>query len=110
MHFCYMKFLIMRFSSIGDIVLTTPVIRAVKKQVQDAQVHFLTKKSFQAVTRCNPFIDKFFYYDDNLDELIKSLREERYDFIIDLHKNLRSYRIRFALRCKMLAYKKESIQ
>lgn len=105
-----MKFLIIRFSSIGDIVLTTPVIRCVKKQVDNAEVHFLTKKSFKAVTDCNPYIDKFFYYDDNLDDLIIELKKEKYDYIIDLHKNLRSYRIRFALRCKTLSYKKESVQ
>jgi ADP-heptose:LPS heptosyltransferase len=109
MHFCGMKFLIIRFSSIGDIVLTTPVIRGVKKQIDQAEVHFLTKKSFRAVTEHNPFIDKFFYYEDNLATLIKELRAERYDYIIDLHKNLRSYRIRFALQRKTLSYKKESI-
>jgi ADP-heptose:LPS heptosyltransferase len=105
-----MKFLIIRFSSIGDIVLTTPVIRCVKKQVENAEAHFLTKKSFKTVTESNPYIDKFFYYDDNLEELIKELKKEKYDYIIDLHKNIRSYKIRFALRCKTLSYKKESVQ
>lgn len=105
-----MKCLIIRFSSIGDIVLTTHVIRCVKKQVENAEVHFLTKKYFKAVTETNPYIDKFFYYDDNLDELIRELKKEKYDYIIDLHKNIRSYKIRFALRCKTLSYKKESVQ
>ncbi|HLY72230.1 MAG TPA: glycosyltransferase family 9 protein [Puia sp.] len=105
-----MKFLIIRFSSIGDIVLTTPVIRCVKKQVQNAEVHFLSKRSFKTVTECNPYIDKFFYYDDDLDALIRDLKKEKYDHIIDLHKNIRSYKIRLALRCKTLSYKKESVQ
>ncbi|NVK82940.1 MAG: glycosyl transferase, partial [Cytophagia bacterium] len=38
------KILIIRFSSIGDIVLTTPVIRAIKTQLDDVQVHYATKK------------------------------------------------------------------
>jgi ADP-heptose:LPS heptosyltransferase len=105
-----MKCLIIRFSSIGDIVLTTPVIRCVKKQTENAEVHFLTKKSFKTVTECNPYIDKFFYYDDNLGELIKELKKEKYDCLIDLHKNIRSYRIRVALQCKTLSYKKESVE
>ncbi len=105
-----MKFLIIRFSSIGDIVLTTPVVRCVKKQMENAEVHFLTKISFKTVTEHNPYVDKFFYYDDNLVSLIKELKEEKYDYIIDLHKNIRSYRIRWALRCKTLSYKKESIE
>ena len=53
-----MKFLLLRFSSIGDIVLTSPVIRCLKKQVPGAEVHFLTKKSFEAVTKHNPYLDK----------------------------------------------------
>ncbi|MFX7784347.1 hypothetical protein ABTJ92_19170, partial [Acinetobacter baumannii] len=75
-----MKFLVIRFSSIGDIVLTTPAIRCLKQQVPNAEVHFLTKKSFKAVTEANPYIDKFFYYDDNLNELIGYLKQEGYHY------------------------------
>ena len=49
-----MKFLVIRFSSIGDIVLTTAAIRCLKQQVPDAEIHFLTKESFKAVTIHNP--------------------------------------------------------
>ena len=52
-----MKFLIIRFSSIGDIVLTTPIIRCLKQQVPDAEVHFLTKESFHPVVEHNPNIE-----------------------------------------------------
>jgi len=52
------KFLILRFSSIGDIVLTTPVVRALKEQVPEAEVHFLTKRSFEPVLQHNPYIDR----------------------------------------------------
>ena len=44
-----MKFLIIRFSSIGDIVLTTPVVRCLKKQVLSAEVHYLTKAAFRPI-------------------------------------------------------------
>ncbi len=105
-----MKFLVIRFSSIGDIVLTTPAIRCLKQQVPGAEVHFLTKESFKAVTEANPYIDKFFYYKNNLPALIGQLKAEGYDYVIDLHKNFRTCRIRWALRTKTLVYKKESIQ
>ncbi|GAC1538701.1 MAG: glycosyltransferase family 9 protein [Sediminibacterium sp.] len=105
-----MKFLVIRFSSIGDIVLTTPAIRCLKQQVPDAEVHLLTKQSMKAVTEANPYIDQFFYYHDNLRELIGQLKAERYDCVIDLHKNFRSYRIRWALQTKTLSYKKLSIE
>ena len=73
------KFLIIRFSSIGDIVLTTPVIRGIKQQVENAEVHYLTKKSFSSVLQANPYIDKVHLFDKNYDELIK--RSNRFIFI-----------------------------
>jgi ADP-heptose:LPS heptosyltransferase len=105
-----MKFLVIRFSSIGDIVLTTPTIRCLKQQVAGAEVHFLTKLSFKKVTEHNPYIDKFYYYDDNLASLVKQLKSEHYDYIIDLHKNLRTFRIKAALHVEAYTYKKESLQ
>ncbi len=92
------KILIIRFSSIGDIVLASPVLRCVKKQMPDAEVHFITKLSFKIVTAANPYIDKFFYYDDNLEELIVKLKSENYDHVIDLHNNIRSNKIKHALK------------
>ena len=88
------KILIIRFSSIGDIVLASPVFRCVKKQLPDAEVHFLTKLSYKIVTAANPFIDKSFYYDDNMDELLARLKAENYDHVIDLHNNIRSNKIK----------------
>lgn len=92
-----MKFLVIRFSSIGDIVLASPVLRCLKTQVSTAEVHFLTKKSFRAVTEANPFVDRFFYLDDDIDAVIEELKKEDYDYVIDLHKNFRSGRVRKAL-------------
>jgi heptosyltransferase-2 len=92
------KFLIIRFSSIGDIVLTTPVIRCLKQQVANAEVHFLTKKSFHGLLADNPYIDKIFLLDDNWDLLLHELKLEDYDAIIDLHKNLRTYKVKRALK------------
>lgn len=105
-----MKILIIRFSSIGDIVLASPVIRCMKQQLPGAEVHFLSKKSFKAVTEYNPYVDKFFYYDKNLDDLITQLKNEKYDVVVDLQKNVRSYKIRFALKTKVLSFKKLRIQ
>ena len=105
-----MKFLVIRFSSIGDIVLTTPAIRCLKQQVENAEVHFLTKQSMKAVTEGNPYIDSFHYFNSNLDQLIKTLQEEKFDYIIDLHKNFRTWRIKKALKVPVLSYNKEVIE
>jgi len=70
-----MKFLVIRFSSIGDIVLTTPAIRCLKQQLPDAELHFLSKKIFRDVTIHNPYIDRFHYFDKNLEDLIVQLKK-----------------------------------
>ncbi len=103
-----MKFLVIRFSSIGDIVLATAAIRCLKLQVPNAEVHFLSKQNFKAVTEANPYIDRFFYLNNNLDSVIAELKLEHYDYIIDLHKNFRTFKIKLALSCKYLSYNKES--
>jgi len=92
------KFLIIRFSSIGDIVLTTPVVRCLKNQVEGAQVHFLVKKQFSPVVAQNPYIDKLHIFEGDLNTTIKELQSEQFDYIIDLHKNIRSSIVRSKLR------------
>jgi ADP-heptose:LPS heptosyltransferase len=101
-----MKVLIIRFSSIGDIVLTTPVVRTVKAQVDNAEVHYVTKVQFRTIFEANPYIDKVHYLDNNLWELIRSLKQERFDFIIDLHNNLRSRIIKTALGVRSASFYK----
>ncbi len=105
-----MKLLVIRFSSIGDIVLTTPAIRCLKTQIPHVQIHFLTKVSFKAVTEANPYIDQFHYYHDDLTGLINELKAENFDYIIDLHKNVRTAIIKFKLNKPVLSYKKLSFQ
>lgn len=105
-----MKLLVIRFSSIGDIVLTTPAIRCLKQQLPNVEIHFLSKLQFKAVTEANPYIDQFHYYNGNLSALTKTLKAEQFDYVIDFHKNFRSYKIRWALRTKVLAYRKLSVQ
>jgi ADP-heptose:LPS heptosyltransferase len=84
------KILILRFSSIGDIVLTTPVVRCVKQQVPDAEVHYCTKRAFQGILANNPYIDKVHVLQSSLKELVQQLKAEQFDYIIDLHNNLRT--------------------
>ena len=104
------KFLIVRFSSIGDIVLTTPLIRCLKLQYPGAEIHYVVKKKFGMVLMHNPYIDQLHYLDNNFDELIRKFRAERFDYIIDLHKTLRSYLLRFRLRRKTLTFRKLSVE
>lgn len=100
------KVLLIRFSSIGDIVLTSPVIRCVKTQLPDAELHVLTKVAYQSLCAVNPYINKVIGFDGNWQEVLGQLREEHYDFVVDLHKNWRSFRIRWALRCPSASFPK----
>jgi ADP-heptose:LPS heptosyltransferase len=104
------KFLILRFSSIGDIVLTSPVVRCLKQQVPGAEVHYATKKNFAAVIENNPFIDKKFYLEGDLSDLIKQLKEEKYDYILDLHNNLRTFQIKSKLGARSYSFDKLNFQ
>lgn len=100
------KFLIIRFSSIGDIVLTTPVIRCLRTQVPEAEVHFLTKERNADLLQANPNIDKIQLLGTSLSETIQYLKTENYDYIIDLHNNLRSLRVKLALQTKSFSFNK----
>jgi ADP-heptose:LPS heptosyltransferase len=91
------KILVIRFSSIGDIVLTTPVVRALHLQL-GADVHFLTKPQFSPILLPNPHVSKVIMLTENFDDMIGELKAEKYDYIIDLHHNLRTQRIKLALR------------
>ena len=100
------KVLIVRFSSIGDIVLTTPVIRCIKKYLPDTELHFLTKSKFELLVKNNPNIDKVHTIVNDINEVKTSLKAEDFDFIVDLHKNLRSLRLRLALKKKSYQFPK----
>jgi ADP-heptose:LPS heptosyltransferase len=92
-----MKILVLRFSSIGDIVLTTPVVRQLKTQVPGAQVHFATKPAYRSLLEANPYVDRTHVLNGTLGELVRELRAEQFDFIVDLHNNLRTRLIRVQL-------------
>jgi ADP-heptose:LPS heptosyltransferase len=93
-----MKILVVRFSSIGDIVLTTPVVRCIKNQLPSSEIHYLTKKSFLSVIEANPYIDKIYTINRSIKEIIPILKNENYDFIVDLHNNIRTKSLTFQLK------------
>ena len=104
------KILIIRFSSIGDIVLTTPVIRAVKQQLPNVELHYLVKKSNEILLQNNPYVDKIHTFKGDLKSLMPELKAEEFDYIIDLQNNLRSKRITRNLKCPHHAFPKHNIK
>lgn len=105
-----MKVLVIRFSSIGDIVLTSPVIRCLKQQVKDIEVHYLTKSVFGAILINNPYIDKLHYLEDDLEKVIAALKKEQFDYVIDLHNNIRTMRVKKGLNVQSYSFPKLNVQ
>ena len=104
------KFLILRFSSIGDIVLTTPVIRCLKQQYPNAEVHYFTKKKFGFLLEDNPYVDKLWLLDNSFNKILPDLRLENFDYIIDLHTNLRTLKIKLLLGKPSFSFEKLNVQ
>ena len=105
-----MKILIIRFSSIGDIVLTTPIVRCIKKQFPQAEVHFLCKPPFANLMDNNPYIQKIHFFDKAETQLIASLQRENFDYLIDLQNNYRSRKLCRNLKRPSAHFPKLNIQ
>lgn len=105
------KILVIRLSSIGDIVLTTPIIRAIKKQMDGVELHFLTKTANEKVVASNPNIDKVHLYDTkNPGQVIKELIAENFDYVVDLHNNHRSRQVARKLGVPCFRYNKATFK
>ncbi len=104
-----MRVLVVRFSSIGDIVLTTPVVRALQRQL-GAEVHVVVKKAFAPIWEANPYVQRVHAMERHVNELISDLRKQRFDYVADLHKNLRSLHLRLALRRPGRSFPKCNVQ
>lgn len=105
-----MKILIIRFSSIGDIVLTSPVVRCLKQQLNASEIHFLTKKSFASIVENNHNVDKVFSFEKDVNDVLPELKKENYDWVIDLHHNLRSMQVKRALGKPSKSFNKLNIE
>ncbi len=91
------KVLIVRFSSMGDIILTTPVVRCLKQQL-NCEVHYITKEIFSDLLKGNPYIDKLWTIQSDIYELKRELIAAQYDAVVDLHKSLRSWQLSWLLK------------
>lgn len=94
--------LVIRFSSIGDIVLATSPLKSLKSAFPNARIDFLTLDRFQDVLLFHPSIDRLICLRAEatrieVSNFARNLREEKYDMVVDLHNSLRSKLIRSKL-------------
>lgn len=104
-----MKALVVRFSSIGDIVLTSPVVRCLKEQT-NCTIHYLTKEPFAGLLEANPHIDRVFTIRNRINEVVKDLQSESYDLLVDLHHNIRTLDLKRKLKIETHSFSKINIQ
>ncbi len=104
------KILIIRFSSIGDIVLTSPIIRCLKKQLPNAQIHYLTKENYKNILSSNPYITKIHTLKHSIADTAKELKSENFDFVVDLHHNLRSLLVKTKLNIPSQTFNKLNVR
>lgn len=113
----YKKILIIRFSSLGDIILTTPLLKTLKENFPDSQIDYCTREEYREVLSLNPNINKIIAVGEDFDfkrlKLLKdTLKQHKYDLVIDAHNNLRTFYLRQFLRfgSKVLKFKKYSFR
>lgn len=110
-----MKVLVIRMSSIGDVLLTTPVLKAFKNKYPDAKIDFLVMDQFKEAISGSKYIDRIIVFkkkeNDGFKNIIKfadSLKKEKYDYVFDLHAKLRSKLITKRLGVTTYTYKKRA--
>jgi heptosyltransferase-2 len=94
------SFLIIRLSAIGDIILTTPLIRQLRAAYPHSKIDFLTKPAFKSLLVNSPHLDHVY----TLDQYIQA----SYDYVIDLQNNFKSRKLSAGLSHKTYQYRKEN--
>lgn len=94
------KILIIRFSSIGDIIQCMSAVKFLKKDYPGIEIHWVTRKDMTDILTINTEIDRIWSYDKKsgvigLFKLFRELKKENYCFIYDAHNNIRSTILKF---------------
>ena len=104
------KVLILQFASIGDVVLTSPVVRCLKQQLPNAVIHFCTKQAYQPLVAHNPHITERHYLDGSIFTLIRQLRAQQFDVVIDLQNTFVTDLIKAGLGIRSYSVEKQSLR
>lgn len=109
------KVLIIRLSSIGDIILTSPLLRILRKRLPDSQIDFLIRREYVELVKFNPNISNVIEFDTtkgfkSLNEVANLIKENQYDIVLDLHNNLRSNYIKLFSKAKYFSVNKRILK
>jgi heptosyltransferase-2 len=100
------KILVIRFSSLGDVVLTTPALETLKSKFPQSQIYILTKTRYSELLQHDPRLNALIEFDSQNEHkglkgfkrLLKELNSNEFDLLIDLHSNLRSFFLRHLVK------------
>lgn len=105
------KILVIRLSSLGDILLTSPLIRLLHENYPNAQIDFLVRQEFKETIEHSPHINKLFLFDPSESSVIKeNIKKENYDWVIDLQNNFRSRLLTLGLKANLFRFRKPTIK
>jgi heptosyltransferase-2 len=106
-----LRVLCVRFSSIGDVLLTTPLVRALHRRHPDAELFFVTKQAMAPLVVENPNLNKVIALEPNerITDLARRLRALRPTHGLDLHGSLRSAALRLLVPCQWGGYSKRKL-
>ena len=106
-----LRILLVRFSSIGDILLTTPLVRALRRRLPDAQLIYVTKRAMAPLVADNPHLSQVVALepDEPLTQLAGHLRGLQPTHGLDLHGSLRSAALRLLVHCRWSGYAKRKL-
>ena len=107
-----MKILVIRLGAIGDVVLTSAALRTLRAAQPDAEIHYLVKQHFAFLLAECPYIDRLHTYNAKTPQraLLRELRRERFDFVVDLQRSLRTTLWRLRLCRPSSALRKHNLQ
>lgn len=107
--------LIIRFSSIGDVLLATPLIRILREKFPDASIDFIVRREYAELLQHNPYISHLIVFDssegfEGLRKLKNELKHASYDIVLDIHNSIRSRYLRKCLRVPVRTIHKRILQ
>ena len=105
------KIIIIRLSSLGDILLSTPFIRSIKNQLPEIKIDYIVREEYSDVLKLNPYLNKvltFSRIENDNDKILEEVKNSKYDFVIDLQNNLRSKKIVSKINSQLVRFSKNS--
>lgn len=104
------KILVIRLSSLGDLILSFPLLKFLKHKFPQIEIHYLTKEVYKDILKLNPNADKIISLNKSIKKTRSLIRHENYDLIIDIHKNFRSILLSTLNNKRISRYKKENLK